>query len=123
MKQSCKAANSAQDALRFLDDWIREFKPHFIVTEDAYRAKRKASQVRTIIGALADFADTTKINNAAVARQQRYANKYEEAALLAKEFPKLERILPEKRRLWESEKREMIIFEAVALAKQALPPQ
>ncbi|MEL6202335.1 MAG: hypothetical protein AAFR39_08245 [Pseudomonadota bacterium] len=116
---SSKTAHSPEVAIEFLEDWIRDLQPNFIVTEDAYRAGRKASHVRAIIAALANYADTTKINNAAIARVQRCANKYEEAALLAKKYPQLEPSVPQKRKLWEAEPRQMIVFEALALADAA----
>ncbi|MEL6818979.1 MAG: hypothetical protein AAFP80_10055 [Pseudomonadota bacterium] len=114
---SSKAAHSPEVAVEFLEDWIRDLQPNFIVTEEAYRASRKAAHVRAIIAALADYANTTKINNAAIARTQRCANKYEEAALLAIKYPQLEPSVPHKRKLWEAEPRQMIVFEALALAE------
>ncbi|MEO1700616.1 MAG: hypothetical protein AAFR71_01080 [Pseudomonadota bacterium] len=114
---TCKAAHSPEVAVEYLEDWIQDLQPTFIVTEDAYRATRKGEHVRAIIAALADHADTTKINNAAIKREQRCANKYEEAALLAKKYPQLEPSRPEKRKLWEAEPRQMIVFEALALAE------
>ena len=92
-------------------------QPNFIVTGDAYRAGRKAAHVRAIIAALANYAATTKINNAAIARVQRCANKYEEAALLAKKYRQLEASRPPKRKLWEAEPRQVIVFEALSLVE------
>jgi len=120
-QHSCKAAQSPQVAVEYLEDWISELRPTFIVTEDAYRASRKGEHVRAIIAVLGDHAATTKISNAAVERERRCANKYEEAALLAEKYPTLKKACPVGRRLWETEPRKMMIFEALALADSCFP--
>ena len=56
----------------------------------------------------------------AVAREQEYANKYEEAAALGEQFPDLAPWVPKKRRFFDNEPRNTVLFEAVALALSIL---
>ncbi|WP_421726097.1 hypothetical protein [Bauldia sp.] len=55
-------------------------------------------------------------------RIQRFANKYEKAAALAKQFPAIEPWVPTKPKLWQSEPRNCILFEALSLAKEIIDP-
>ena len=51
-----------------------------------------------------------------IIRRRRHDNKYAEAAALAEQFPILGPWLPKPRQLWETEPREILYFEALALA-------
>ena len=51
-----------------------------------------------------------------VPRIQDYANKYEEAAALALQYPDIKPWLPPKRRFFDNEPRSTVLFEALSLA-------
>ena len=55
-----------------------------------------------------------------VTRRFEYRNIYEEAAAIARRYPTLKHKLPKKPRIWETEPRRIIYFEAMALALAVL---
>jgi len=61
-------------------------------------------------------AQDAKIDVALAQRNRALPNKYAEAAELADEFPQIAAWLPAKRRLWEKEPRNIVMFEALSLA-------
>ena len=62
---------------------------------------------------------------ASLTRQQAYPNKFFEANDLAERFPELAAWVPKRPKLWEREPRNLVYFEALALAVQSgfLPQQ
>ena len=52
-------------------------------------------------------------------REQNQPNKFAEAAALAERFPDLAAWLPRRPKLWEREPRNLVYFEALALAVQS----
>ena len=60
--------------------------------------------------------------NVAVQRVQRFANKHEEAKALVERFPDILPWKPKRPEIWETEPRNMVYFEALALALEVLDP-
>jgi hypothetical protein len=56
----------------------------------------------------------------AVARECCYANKYVEADALAERYPDIAAWKPKKRRFFDNEPRNTVLFEALALADEVL---
>lgn len=119
---SVKASKSPALAARQAADWIADFKPHVVITEKVGPHSRKGERTRQLIAAISRVASDAKVNDVVVPRIQSYANKYEEAAALAERFPIIEPWRPKKPRMWESEPRNMIFFEALALTLPVIDP-
>ncbi len=118
----CKASESPALALRQTKKWIKRFKPDVVITEDIGKQSRKGRASRAIIAALARYASDLKVSDIVITRAQRFQNKYEEAKALAQQFPDLMPWVPAKPRIWESEPRSTIYFEALALALPIVRP-
>lgn len=113
---SRKASRSPADAVHMLRKWTAMLSPAVVVTEKVTRHSRKRGQTPLIIDALAREAARQDVQDIAVIRHQPFANKYEEAAALAKRFPELAPLKPKPRRLWDKEPLNTTYFEAIALA-------
>lgn len=113
---SQKASQSPHDASVFAERWINLLQPDTVVTEKITKASRKGPSTRSLINAINNEADGHDVGTTQVERVQNDANKYIEAAAIAERFPELRPKLPTKPDIWESEPRNMILFEAVALA-------
>lgn len=114
---SVKAAKSSTEIAGFVQARISALQPHIVVTERCEQACRKGAKTRDLIRAMAETASHNAVLDVAVARPHRHAHKYDEALALAKQFTELEGYLPSrKRRIFDHESRNMIMFEALALA-------
>lgn len=112
---SVVASQSPRDAYEHTKDWIAYYAPELVVTERMGVASRKGAVSRSLADAALKAAQDSDVVIACVDRVQRYQNKYLEAEQLARRFPELEEWLPRTRRLWDSEPRGTIIFEALSL--------
>lgn len=117
-----EATGAARVAMK---KWIDQFDPDVIVLEDHHFATRKADKTRRIIKALYRTAKRSTALVAQVTRVQDYPNKFIEAKALARRFPELKPLVPSPHRIWEREPRNLVCFEALALADQSgfLPPE
>lgn len=113
---SHKAATSPLLGAAQTAKWISLFVPEVVITEQVDDRSRKGVLTRYLIAAIADEARDANCIDLSVPRVQTYANKYEEAKFLVQRFPMLLAWLPKRPRIWESEPRNMVLFEAVALA-------
>ena len=100
--------------------WFKKLRPEIVVTERMGSHCRKGTRARAVIRAVADAAAKAQLYDVSVSRRRSYANKHAEAASLAERFPELAPSLPRKRRPWDAEPRNMIYFEALALAVAVL---
>lgn len=116
---SLKASTSNNSAYHHTTRWISYYRPEVVIAERIGPDSRKGVYTRTLIDAVARAAQDAGVIWALVDRRQQYANKYAEAQALADRFPQLRHDVPKQRRLWESEPRKTIIFEAVALGLSA----
>jgi hypothetical protein len=114
-KLSIDASRSEEAAYALATKWIGYYQLDVVVLEDP-DVSRKGSHSRVLHDAVVLAANELEVEVALVQREQLAPNKYAEAAALAKEFPQLAAWLPDKRRLWEKEPRNIILFEALALA-------
>ena len=116
--RSAKAFGDVGAAKQMAQNWIAGFGPQQLVTEDAISIARKGSQSQRITEAIAHaFADADCLD-VRVRRIQRHENKYEEAAVLAEQFPPAQSILPKRPPIWLPEPRNMGYFEALALVAE-----
>ena len=115
-----KAANSPLDAAELTQVWINALTPDILVTERIDDDFRKGPRVKAIIRAIASTAAHNYLLDVSVKREQRYRNKYEEAEALASLHPEVRAWLPRKRRFFDHEPRNIVLFEALSLAQAVL---
>lgn len=119
-KISDRASDTPEAASRAVAQWIVDLGPTAVVSERPDTAARKGAKAKALIAAIAEAAREAGIVHVAVARERTFPNKYAEAAFYAARYPDLLPWLPEKRRFYENEPRNPILFEAVALADMVL---
>lgn len=117
---SDKASTSTEEARAASQRWIETLQPDVVVTEIAVSKTRKGDNTRQLIEAMASVAEESKALDVKVTREQTFANKYDEAAALAERYPELAPWVPRKRRFFDNEHRNTVLFEALALAQSIL---
>ena len=113
---SQKASTGEDHAAIAAAGWIEQCRPDWVVLEDLSQGTRKGEASQANIAAMSDVARIARVTDRHVRRVQPHANKYVEARHLSERFPKLAPLCPPKPKLWDSEPRVMIVFEALALA-------
>ncbi len=113
---SVAAAKSPKKATAKTRELIEIFKPEVIISEQPGSNKRKRGQSIALMEAVTSTAHNSDATSVTTARQQAYRDKYQEAKALAEEFPELLPRLAKKPKLWLSEPRRMILFEALSFA-------
>lgn len=119
---SVKACETVGLAKCKADEWISFYRPDVVITEKTLPYSRKSKRTGKLIEALGIAAKQQKTFHCQVIRQQRHANKYEEAESLAERFPQITGWLPERRQAWEGEANDTIYFEALSLALEYREP-
>lgn len=114
---SVKAAWSARNARGFLGQWMGWHEPSVVILENPLTAKRKGKRAITILTALEAFIRQSPAMLALACRMQHYPSVYDEAAAFAEAYPQMASKLPTSRKPWESEPRNIIFVEALALAQ------
>ncbi|WP_371229918.1 hypothetical protein [Roseovarius sp. 2305UL8-3] len=121
-----KATKDPAELVAFVQSLINDLKPDVVVTEKCDALCRKGKKARRLIAAIADLASHNYVLDISLARPRHFPSKYEEAVHFVKRHPEITGYLPKKkRRIFDFEPRTMMIFEALALAEQALisPPE
>jgi len=113
---SVKASASPELAAKYATQLIDKLKPDVVITEKLTIHSRKGPLTKQLIAAVASVAENKYLNDIVVPRVQEFQNKYEEVKALVKMYPDLLPWAPQKPPIWESEPRNMIYFEALALA-------
>jgi hypothetical protein len=113
---SNKAGKTADGAAAYALALIDKFTPDVVVTEQVDRALHKGNRAKHIIEAIAQTAADNFVLDVSVVREQRYPNKYAEAEALVAHYPDLAAWKPLKRRFFDNEPRNTVLFEALALA-------
>jgi hypothetical protein len=114
---SCKAAKSAKAAGSKTGVWIAKFDPDVVIIEDPTTAKRKGRNARALLRAMLRVSSKSPAMVAKAKRVQNFRNKFDEAQAWIETFPQLADKAPRKRRLWDPEPRNLVFFEALALAQ------
>jgi len=99
-------------------DWLDFYRPDVVVTEKQHRFSRKSEMTHSVIEGVTMAVKNKGVHLVEVERERLHKNKYEEIDALAVQFPNLAGWAPHKRRAWESEMRETILFDALAMAIQ-----
>ena len=113
---SAKASRSFEEAFKRITAWTIYYRPDLVIAERVEEKSRKGAHTRTLIRAAESAANNAKADYVEMVLPSDGRNKYEAAAVLAAEFPQIEPWLPRRRRAWEPEPRNIIYFEALALA-------
>lgn len=113
---SLNAAKSQDMAAAKVAEWIKFYAPSIIITERLTLHMRKSGQTIRNIEAIEKLAQDSGIHHVDAERVQRCANKYEEIQALTERYPQIANWAPRKRRLWESEHPNTVLFEALSLA-------
>lgn len=121
-KLSRVVANDPEAAARHVRRLIETFRPDVVVTEKIIEESRKGDRARANIMAMAKEAANHQLYDIAVVRARPFKNKYLEAEALTERFPALLSRLPDRRKAWNSEPKQTVIFEALALALQVIDP-
>lgn len=112
---SVKARRGFEAAFDKAVEWISFYELDLLVLAD-FAESRKGPHASMLHDAVVRAATSTRVDVVFLPRPDEPANKYVEAATLAQEFPQIASWLPPKRRLWETEPRRIILFEALSLA-------
>jgi hypothetical protein len=117
---SVQAVKSATNLAGWVQELINDLKPDVVVTEKITKRCRKGRKSKRLISAVTELASHNYVLDVSIERPRRYSCKYTEAEALAKRYPELAGWRPKKRRYFESEPRNTILFEALALAEAVL---
>ena len=117
-QMSSKAAESGVEAAAFAQSLINDLMPDVVVTEELETAGHKGKRTLDLIAAIARTAEHNDLLDVSVPHGHHYPNKYAEADALAEQYPELYPWKPVKRRFYDNEPRNTVIFEALALALQ-----
>lgn len=116
---SRKACLSPKAARAATDNWIKRFEPTVIVLEAHGKARRKSQKTRSIIRSVRRSARRSSALVSVVERRQHHPNKFSEAAALVDRFPEMSSVVLKRPKLWQREPRNLVYFEALALAVQS----
>lgn len=117
---SDRAAKSPTSAAETTQEWINQLRPDVVVTEKLDANCRKGGKSKRIIAAIARTAEHNYVLDVSVPREHDYPNKYQEAEALSRQYPDLVPWVPKKRRFFDNEPRNTVIFEALSLALSVL---
>jgi hypothetical protein len=113
---SNKAAESGVEAAGHAQALINDLMPDVVVTEELETANHKSKHTLDLIAAIARTAEHNHLLDLSVPREHRYPNKYAEADALVERYPELTPWKPMRRRFYDNEPRNTVLFEALALA-------
>lgn len=119
-EMTVKYARTPKLVRQYMEKLINLYEPDVFVSEEAEQAFRKAPRTRKVLTTLALIGEDSKARAIKVERIQRHPNKQIEAAQIAKRHPALSIYVPPPRRVFDDEPRAYVLFEAIALAEEAL---
>lgn len=120
-----KASRSSSDIVGFVQELIRDLKPDVVVTEKRTTGCRKGQRTKILIRSIAELASHNPVLDVSVPKPRGFPTKYDEAVFLAQQHPEIAGYLPkQRRRIFDFEPRNMVLFEALALADAVIkgPP-
>ena len=112
---SGKASKSPDLAVRYIASLILSHRPDVFVIEKLGAARNKGEKAKALIMAMATVAAEHELLDISVERSHDFPNKYDEAAALIERYPEIAAWQP-KRRFFDNEPRNTVLFEALALA-------
>lgn len=121
-----KATKKSTELVAFVQELINSLKPDVVVTEQCDTECRKGKTAKKLIHAISELASHNYVLDVSVPRPRAFDTKYDEAEDVVSRHPDLTGYLPGTRpRFYEFEPRNMILFEAMALAEAVIhgPPE
>jgi hypothetical protein len=116
-----RISKKSSDLVGYLQELINTLKPDVVVTEKCDDDCRKGTRAKRLIASITELASHNYVLDVSVPRPRTFQSKYEEAENLVSRHPDLIGYLPEKkRRFFDFEPRNMIVFEALALAEAVI---
>ena len=112
-----KAAKSPITAAGEAQKWINELRPDIMVTEKPGPRSRKDGKTLELNAFLARTAAQNYLLDVSAERKPERSNKYDEAKALSDRYPEMSAWLPKKRRFYDNEPRNIVLFEALMLAE------
>lgn len=110
-----KAAKSLDTAYALALKWIVKYQPMLVIVPDYGEKSRKGLHARALIEVVATAAENKGVVCIRAERPRTARNKYQEAALLAVVFPQIVPRVPPPRKAWDTERRGILLFEALAV--------
>jgi hypothetical protein len=117
---SKSASKSETAAVEKVSKWLDRYQPDNVITERLSLHTRKRGRTVRNINAIDELVEERAKKHIRTIRLQRFGNKYEEIGALAKRYPAIANWAPKKRKLWETEMPETVLFEALSIVKGAL---
>lgn len=111
---------TTEEATAKLSNWLEIYKPDCLVTENPETEFRKSGKQIDILKAFVDIGREAPVLNLVQTRKKTHKNLYLQAASLAKQFPEIASRVPKKPPIWLPGHRNLVFFDALALAKQVL---
>ena len=115
---SCKGYRTGRNAAALAGNWIAKFDPDVVIIEDPATIKRKGRNTRSRLRSMLRVAERSSAMVAKAERVQNHKNAYLEAKALAETYPQIAGKLPQ-RRFFDTEPRNLVFFEALALAQSS----
>lgn len=113
------AAKSPDTAREFANEFINLFQPNVIVMEKLETTKRKGRNARLLLQEIYGQAEKAEGHFLSLKREKAFRNRQAEAEHLASLFPEVANKVP-RRDYCKNEPHHMVLFEALALAHQAI---
>ena len=120
---SRKASRNTGSAALQVRTWIEMLEPDVVVTEKINARCRKGAKSKALIDAVQQTTSEFELFDVAISKQSNFSNKYDEARHYASLYPDIQRWLPSKPKIWESEPRNASYIEALNLASQIIMPR
>lgn len=117
---SDKAAEDQEAAVAFAADWIERLAPTVFVTETSDGSPRKGETTKSLVAAMAEVARSKGCLTLTERRSLVERTKHDAAAGLAERYPEVTQWLPKRRRIYDAEPWNIVLFEALELAEAAL---
>lgn len=115
-RTSARPLTSNNAAAGMLHALIDAFHPDIVVTEKILASDRKGERARMAINAMRREAVRICVPITTLRRVRRLPSKYEEAQSLADTYPVITPWVPKKRKCFESEPVNIVLFDALSIA-------
>ena len=112
--------HSVEDATAKLESWLKIYKPDVLVTEDPTTEFKKSGRQIAILEAFVEISREAPVANMVLSRKKTHKNLYLHATSLAKHYPEIASRVPKKPPIWLPGHRNLVYFDALALAKRVV---
>ena len=114
-KVAAKSPNKMQETMSY---WLALHCPDVVITEAINPYSRKSDKTLAIMSAAVGVIENADVRYLPKIRKRSYPNKYDEIEALAARFPKIAPWAPARRKFYDPEPINTILFEALSLAVQ-----